>query len=74
MEQYEAIVWTACNKKVKIRSMPSDNCDEYWRVPNWTQVCVTILDDVWARIYIGKFVGYIKEMEGIHGRTVQKRS
>ena len=60
MEQYETIVWTTCNKKVKIRSMPSDNCEEYWRVPNWTHVCVTIIDDIWARIYIGNFVGYIK--------------
>ena len=60
MDQYTATVWTACDKKAKIRSMPSDSCDEYWHVPNWTQVYATIIDDIWAQICIGNFVGYIK--------------
>lgn len=60
MKQQTATVWTACNKKVKIRSAPSDSCDEYWCVPNWTQVCAQIINEIWAQIFIGNFIGYIK--------------
>ena len=56
----QAMVWSADGQKTKIWSMPTRHCEEYWHIPNWTHVIVKSVDNNWAQISIGAFVGYIK--------------
>ena len=67
MNPYIAIIWSHGNEKACVRSIPADDCEEYWCIPNWTQVRATDIDEVWARIFIGNFVGYIKRKYLLYG-------
>ena len=67
MGQYIAIISSAKIDKARVMSTPSDDCEEYWCIPNWTQVRATDIDEVWARIFIGNFVGYIKRKYLLYG-------
>ena len=67
MKPTTATVWSATGEKTRIQSSPSSRCDDYWYIPNWTQVYVTEFKDCWAQIRIGDFIGYIRRERLLFG-------
>jgi len=56
----QATVWSPNMGKVKLRSLPSDDCDIYWNIPSGTRVYIVDPGDEYTRIIIGNRDGYIK--------------
>lgn len=60
MDGKTATIWTTGTDKVKIMARPSADCNEYWHIPNWTQVFVVESVDEWTKVLIGTSICYVQ--------------
>ena len=55
----KATVWAPDNGKVKMRAIPTKDCNQYYNIPTGAQLDVLELGDEWSKVSSGNHEGYM---------------
>ena len=59
MQKQMATVWAPDGGKVKLRAMPSKDCNQYWHIPTGATLDVIEVGDEWTKVSSGDHEGYM---------------
>ena len=55
----KATVWAPNGGKVKMRAIPTKDCNSYWNIPTGATLDVIELGDTWSHVSTGDHDGYM---------------